>query len=486
MPIKLYNTATHKKEDFLPLEEGRVGLYVCGVTVYDLCHIGHARSTIVFDVLARYLQARGFDVTHVRNFTDIDDKIIERARQLGKPPEDLAIEFIEAFYEDMGALGVLKADVEPKATEHIDHMIDMIKTLIDKGFAYVEEGDVFYSIEKFEDYGGLSGRRLEDMRAGSRVAVDEKKRHPMDFVLWKGAKPGEPQWSSPWGPGRPGWHLECSVMSNHYLGPTFDIHGGGEDLVFPHHENERAQSVAANDAPFARYWIHNGFVTVESEKMSKSLGNFLTIRDALKNYHPQVLRLFLLSKHYRSPLDFSKKDVLALQTGLVRIYRTLERLEKLIGPYAEKSEAYAGVLSDEQSVPFLREFIQFMDDDLNTAGALGLLFEKVKEMNKLMDTHGDNPPQDLLGQLEEERHHLLSAAHVLGSLEEGPEDFFSGLSGYAETIDENEVERLIEERITARAEKDWAKADAIRNRLDEMGVVLEDGPQGTTWRVKVN
>jgi cysteinyl-tRNA synthetase len=486
MPIKLYNTATHKKEDFLPLEEGKVGLYVCGVTVYDLCHIGHARSTIVFDVLARYLQARGFEVTHVRNFTDIDDKIIERARQLGKPPEDLAIEFIEAFYEDMGALGVLKADVEPKATEHIDHMIDMIKTLIDKGFAYVEEGDVFYSIEKFEDYGGLSGRRLEDMRAGSRVAVDEKKRHPMDFVLWKGAKPGEPQWSSPWGPGRPGWHLECSVMSNHYLGPTFDIHGGGEDLVFPHHENERAQSVAANDAPFARYWIHNGFVTVESEKMSKSLGNFLTIRDALKNYHPQVLRLFLLSKHYRSPLDFSKKDVLALQTGLVRIYRTLERLEKLIGPYAEKSEAYAGVLSDEQSVPFLREFIQFMDDDLNTAGALGLLFEKVKEMNKLMDTHGDNPPQDLLGQLEEERHHLLSAAHVLGSLEEGPEDFFSGLSGYAETIDENEVERLIEERITARAEKDWAKADAIRNRLDEMGVVLEDGPQGTTWRVKVN
>ena len=486
MPIKLYNTATHKKEDFIPLEEGRVGLYVCGVTVYDLCHIGHARSTIVFDVLARYLQARGFDVTHVRNFTDIDDKIIERARQLGKPPEDLAIEFIEAFYEDMGALGVLKADVEPKATEHIDHMIDMIKTLIDKGFAYVEEGDVFYSIEKFEDYGGLSGRRLEDMRAGSRVAVDEKKRHPMDFVLWKGAKPGEPQWSSPWGPGRPGWHLECSVMSNHYLGPTFDIHGGGEDLVFPHHENERAQSVAANDAPFARYWIHNGFVTVESEKMSKSLGNFLTIRDALKNYHPQVLRLFLLSKHYRSPLDFSKKDVLALQTGLVRIYRTLERLEKLIGPYAEKSEAYAGVLSDEQSVPFLREFIQFMDDDLNTAGALGLLFEKVKEMNKLMDTHGDNPPQDLLGQLEEERHHLLSAAHVLGSLEEGPEDFFSGLSGYAETIDENEVERLIEERITARAEKDWAKADAIRDRLDAMGIILEDSPQGTTWRVKIN
>lgn len=486
MPIKFYNTATRKKEDFITIKEGKVGLYVCGVTVYDLCHIGHARSTIVFDVLYRYLQARGFDVTHVRNFTDIDDKIIERARQLEKTPEDLAREFIEAFYEDMGALGVLNADVEPKATEHIDHMIKMIKTLIDKGFAYVEEGDVFYSIEKFEDYGGLSGRRLEDMRAGSRVAVDEKKRHPMDFVLWKGAKPGEPQWPSPWGPGRPGWHLECSVMSNHYLGPTFDIHGGGEDLVFPHHENERAQSMAANDAPFARYWIHNGFVTVESEKMSKSLGNFLTIRDALKSYHPQVLRLFLLSKHYRSPLDFSKKDVLSLQTGLVRIYRTLERLESLIGPFQKEDVPHAGVLSDEQSVPFLKEFIQFMDDDLNTAGALGLVFEKVKEMNRLMDTHDDNPPEDMLSRLEEERRHLLSAAHVLGFLEEGPKSFFVGLSNYSETVDEDEIEGLIEERITARAEKDWAKADAIRDRLDAMGIILEDGPQGTTWRVKVS
>ncbi|MBN1833793.1 MAG: cysteine--tRNA ligase [Deltaproteobacteria bacterium] len=486
MPIKFYNTATRKKEDFITIKEGKVGLYVCGVTVYDLCHIGHARSTIVFDVLYRYLQARGFDVTHVRNFTDIDDKIIERARQLEKTPEDLAREFIEAFYEDMGALGVLNADVEPKATEHIDHMIKMIKTLIDKGFAYVEEGDVFYSIEKFEDYGGLSGRRLEDMRAGSRVAVDEKKRHPMDFVLWKGAKPGEPQWPSPWGPGRPGWHLECSVMSNHYLGPTFDIHGGGEDLVFPHHENERAQSMAANDAPFARYWIHNGFVTVESEKMSKSLGNFLTIRDALKSYHPQVLRLFLLSKHYRSPLDFSKKDVLSLQTGLVRIYRTLERLESLIGPFQKEDVPHAGALSDEQSVPFLKEFIQFMDDDLNTAGALGLVFEKVKEMNRLMDTHDDNPPEDMLSRLEEERRHLLSAAHVLGFLEEGPKSFFVGLSNYSETVDEDEIEGLIEERITARAEKDWAKADAIRDRLDAMGIILEDGPQGTTWRVKVS
>jgi cysteinyl-tRNA synthetase len=486
MTIRLYNTATRRKEDFIPLEENKVGLYVCGVTVYDLCHIGHARSTIVFDVLTRYLKARGFDVTHVRNFTDIDDKIIERARQLEKAPEDLAREFIDAFYEDMGALGVQNADVEPKATEHIDHMIEMIKTLIDKGFAYVKEGDVFYSIEKFDDYGALSGRRPKDMRAGSRVAVDERKRDPMDFVLWKEAKPGEPQWTSPWGPGRPGWHLECSVMSNHYLGPVFDIHGGGEDLVFPHHENERAQSVAANDAPFARYWMHNGFVTVESEKMSKSSGNFLTIRDALKSYHPQVLRLFLLSKHYRSPLDFSKKDVLALQTGLVRIYRTLERMEKVVGPYPKESVANTGILSDRQDVPFLREFIQFMDDDLNTAGALGLMFEKVKELNKLMDSHGDNPSKDIRRRLEEERYHLLSAARVLGSLEENPGDFFTKLSTYTETVDGDEVERLIEDRATARAEKDWARADAIRERLDEMGIILEDGPQGTTWRVKVN
>ncbi len=486
MPIKLYNTATHTKEDFIPLVAGKVGLYVCGVTVYDLCHIGHARSTIVFDVLARYFKARGFDVTYVRNLTDIDDKIIDRAQQLEKPPDKLAQEFIDAFYEDMGALGVLNADIEPKATEHIDHMIEMIKILIDKGFAYVEGGDVFYAVERFEDYGGLSGRRLEDMRAGSRVAVDERKRHPMDFVLWKEAKPGEPQWLSPWGPGRPGWHTECAVMSNHYLGPSFDIHGGGEDLVFPHHENERAQSVAANNAPFAKYWVHNGFVTVESEKMSKSLGNFLTIRDALKTYHPEVLRLFLLSKHYRSPLDFSKNDVLALRTGLVRIYRTLERLERVIGLYQEEDTANAGFLSEEQAAPFLKEFVKVMDDDLNTSGALGLMFEKVKEINRLMDLHEDTPPDEILQQLKEDRRHLLSTAHVLGSLDKRPEVFFAELAGYTETVDEDEVERLIAERATARAEKAWARADALRDRLDDMGIVLEDGPKGTTWRVKVS
>ncbi len=485
MAIKFYNTASRKKEDFHPLKEGKVGIYVCGVTVYDLCHIGHARSAIVFDVLVRYLRARGFDVTYVRNFTDVDDKIIERARQLGKEPEDLAQEFIDAFYEDMGALGVLNADVEPRATEHIDHMIQMIETLIHKGFAYVGDGDVFYAVEKFKDYGKLSGRKLEDMRAGSRIAVDERKRHPMDFVLWKEAKPDEPQWPSPWGPGRPGWHMECSVMSNHYLGSTFDIHGGGEDLVFPHHENERAQSVAANDAPFARYWIHNGFVTVESEKMSKSLGNFLTIRDALKSYHPEVLRLFLLSQHYKSPLDFSKKAVLALQTGLVRIYRTFQRMEALLGEHKGEKDAPTGFLAGKQKDPFLQEFVQVMDDDLNTAAAMGAMFEKVKAMNKLMDAYGEKPDEGILKQLDKDRYHLFSAAAIIGMLEEDAEDFFKKLSSYVESIDADEVEKMIEERAKARVDKDWAKADAIRDRLQDMGIVLEDGPEGTTWRYDI-
>ena len=281
MTIKLYNTATRTKEEFRPLEPGKVGMYVCGVTVYDLCHVGHARSSIVFDVLVRYLRSRGFQVTYVRNFTDVDDKIIDRANALGKETSTLAQENIDAFNEDMERLGVLKADHEPRATEFIPAMIDMTRRLVKKGHAYVEGGDVFYSVESYKGYGGLSGRKLDEMKAGSRIAVDEKKRHPMDFVLWKAAKPGEPQWPSPWGPGRPGWHIECSVMSSHFLGETFDIHGGGMDLLFPHHENERAQSIAANGGGFARYWVHNGFVTIESEKMSKSLGNFLTIRDAL-------------------------------------------------------------------------------------------------------------------------------------------------------------------------------------------------------------
>jgi cysteinyl-tRNA synthetase len=486
MTLKLYNTATRMKEDFQPLEQGKVGMYVCGVTVYDLCHIGHARSAIVFDVLVRYLRSRGLEVTYVRNFTDVDDKIIDRARQKGKDPKDLAQEFIDAFYEDMGSIGVLHADIEPRATEHIAEMIEMINTLINGGYAYIEGGDVFYSVERLGDYGKLSGRLLEEMKAGSRVAVDEKKRHPMDFVLWKSAKPGEPQWPSPWGPGRPGWHIECSVMSSFFLGPTFDIHGGGEDLLFPHHENERAQSMAATGGQFARYWIHNGFVTVESEKMSKSLGNFLTIRDALKIYHPEVLRLFLLSKHYRSPLDFSRDAVLDLQSGLIRIYRTLQRLGDSVGGLENgKGIPLFGSLSDEKKGSFLEQFIHAMDDDMNTPAALAAVFDCVREINRLLDEHGNKPDGDTRARLESDRRDVCRAARVLGILEKAPADFFEKIASSGEAIGVREIESLIDERAKARKEKDWAKADGLRKRLTDMGIVLEDTPRGTTWRYDV-
>jgi len=478
MTIKLYNTATRTKEDFQPLEEGKVGIYVCGVTVYDLCHIGHARSAIVFDVLVRHLRAKGYDVTYVRNFTDVDDKIIERARVTGKETSALAQEFIDAFCEDMERLGVLKADVEPRATEHIDGMIEMISALLERGYAYAEGADVYFSVEAYNGYGQLSGRKLEDMKAGSRIAVDEQKRHPMDFVLWKPAKPGEPQWPSPWGAGRPGWHLECSVMSNCYLGPTFDIHGGGRDLLFPHHENERAQSICANDGMFARYWVHNGFVTVESEKMSKSLGNFLTIRDALKEYHPEVLRLFLLSKHYRGPLDFSRSDVLGLQAGLIRIYRTLQRLEELAAPLTVGTSA-------PSPGPFMERFMEMMDDDLNTGGAIGLIFEKVREMNRVMDASDETLDQETRMALEADRVQILRAGRILGLFQESPADFFSRLAESSPRIDPQEIETLINKRALARSQKAWVEADAIRDRLKEMGVILEDGPNGTTWRLDV-
>ena len=480
MSLRLYNTATRTKEEFRPLKEGRVGIYACGVTVYDLCHVGHARSAIVFDVLVRYLRARGFEVTYVRNFTDVDDKIIERARVLGKDPKDLAQQNIDAFYEDMGKLGVLIPDEEPRATEFIPQMIDMIRILVEAGYAYEEGGDVFFAVEKFASYGKLSGRRLEDMKAGSRVAVDEKKKHPMDFALWKRAKPGEPQWPSPWGPGRPGWHIECSVMSGHYLGPSFDIHGGGEDLLFPHHENERAQSVAATGGEFARYWVHNGFVTVESEKMSKSLGNFLTIRDALKSYHPEVLRFFLLSKHYRTPLDFAKSAVLDLQSGLVRIYRTVQRANSLLGRTYEKwSKPMEGSLAEGEEDTFFGRFIEAMDEDLNTPNAIALIFEKVTEMNKAMDSGLDDTGKKALAK---DLEHLYSAAKVLGILGEDPEDFFEKVAAQSDAVDPAVIQRLIAERAEARAGKDWARADAIREELKSMGIVLEDGPKGTTWR----
>ncbi len=481
MTIKLYNTATRQKEEFVPLIEGRVGIYVCGVTVYDHSHIGHARSAIVFDVLVKYLRARGMDVTYVRNFTDVDDKIINRANELGKDTAALAQEYIDSFYEDMDALGVIKPDMEPRATEYIDDMIEMIKILIEKGFAYEVDGDVFYAVEKLDDYGKLSGRRLDDMKAGSRIDINDKKRHPMDFSLWKPSKPGEPMWESPWGNGRPGWHMECSVMSNHFLGSTFDIHGGGKDLLFPHHENERAQSKAATGAEFARYWVHNGFLTVESEKMSKSLGNFILIKDALSDYHPEVLRFFLLSKQYRSPLDFARKDVLDFQAGLFRIYRTLQRLEDMIGPEDSGPGNIQGLIESDHNNEFLSRFVSLMNDDLNTAGAIGIIFDKIKELNRIMDESADAPSDSVKELLKDERESLLKAASVLGILTSDPSEFISRIEKPSD-IDEPEIEDLIKQRTEARAQKDWAKADAIRDKLQEMGIILEDKGGVTTWR----
>jgi cysteinyl-tRNA synthetase len=484
MPVHLYNSATRTKEIFRPIREGHVGMYVCGVTVYDVCHIGHARSAIVFDVLVRYLRARGFTVTYVRNFTDVDDKIIERANQTGEDTAALAERYIAAFYRDMHALGVLDADVEPRATEHIDDMIDMVNRLMEKGHAYVIDGDVYFSVESFEQYGQLSGRNIEDMVAGARIAVDEKKRNPLDFVLWKKAKPGEPRWKSPWGEGRPGWHIECSAMSSKYLGATFDIHGGGRDLIFPHHENERAQSMAANGVDFANWWVHNGFLTVESEKMSKSLGNFITIQDALATYHPHELRLFFLSTHYRSPLDFSRSGLAEARSGMVRIYRTLQRIEELIGPSTLDAPLTTAPLVAETEADDLKSrFIRVMDDDLNTAAALGLLFDKVHELNRLVDSSPFNG--DLRSYLQRERAALLECALSLGLFWDQPCQLLGELTKSPGEIDAGEIESMIRQRHRARKERDWARADSIREDLSRRGIIVEDGPKGTKWRLRI-
>jgi len=484
MPLRLYNSASRKKEIFKTIKNGEVGIYVCGVTVYDLCHIGHARSAIVFDVVVRYLKTRGFKTTYVRNFTDVDDKIIERAKEIGEDTTLLAERYIEAFYKDMHTLGVLDADVEPRATEHIADIIETVRRLVDKGFAYVVDSDVYFSVGKFDRYGELSGRKIEDMVAGARIAVDEKKKDPLDFALWKGAKPGEPKWESPWGEGRPGWHIECSVMSCKYLGANFDIHGGGQDLIFPHHENERAQAMAANEVDFANYWIHNGFLTVESEKMSKSLGNFITIQDALASYHPQELRLFLLSKHYRSPLDFSRSSLRESRSSLIRIYRTLQRLEEIIGPAPPHSRGeITPFLSSVEGDDFRGHFVHVMDDDLNTAAGIGLLFDKVRDINRLMDSSASRSA--IRSQLLKERANLLDCGKSLGLFEEETTQVLQEITEKAPLeFDSEEIEKMIRERDKARKEKDWPKADAIREELSRRGIILEDGPKRTNWRVK--
>lgn len=465
-----------KKEIFEPIEPGKVRMYVCGPTVYDSCHMGHARSVVVFDVIFRYLQAIGFDVTYVRNFTDVDDKIIKRANQLGITVQELADRYILEFYEDMDALNVKRATIEPKATEHIEQMIGVVQQLIDKDLAYVADGDVFFSVSKFDGYGKLSGRKLEDMEAGARVDVDARKENPFDFVLWKAAKPGEPSWDSPWGKGRPGWHIECTAMSSTYLGKSLDIHGGGKDLTFPHHENEVAQSEAAFGKTFVRYWVHNGFVNINSEKMSKSLGNFLVVRDVLKQYHPETIRLFLLSNHYRSPIDFTDQALDEAGVALNKIYTLLKRI------------AHAGLWPDtsvEASGDIWKRFSAVMDDDFNTAGGIGVLFECIRNLNRMLDQQNDTPDRASAEELTAHTADLLRIGSVLGIMSQEPDDYIEQMrtrQADRQSADSEEIEKLVAQRNAARKAKNWAEADRLRDALKDMKVVLEDRPDGTVWK----
>jgi cysteinyl-tRNA synthetase len=487
MSLRIYNTMTGKKEDFVPLHDKRVGMYVCGVTVYDLCHIGHARSAIVFDAIYRYLQYRGYGVTFVRNFTDIDDKIIKRANEEGVNFKTVAEKYIHEFNIDMGGFDLEKPRFEPKATEHIPEMIKLVSTLIEKGYAYQGGGDVFFSVEKFKDYGKLSKRNLEEMQAGARVGIDEKKENPLDFALWKGSKPGEPFWESPWGKGRPGWHIECSVMSQKYLGETLDIHGGGKDLIFPHHENEIAQSEGATGKPFVRYWIHNGFVNINKEKMSKSLGNILTLKEIFKDWHPETIRLFLLSQHYRSPVDFSFDSLSEAKTSLDRFYMTLK------GVHDEMTKSLSArtlslPLEISQTIESFKDrFEEAMDDDFNTAQALGYFYDLQRHLNSLLDISKGRPTEEIISMLKKASDHFQKLGWVLGLFQHNPEVYLNeqkkeGLKRL--NLSEEDIFRFIDERNQARKEKNWKRADEIRNNLLSKGIVLEDTPSGTIWKIK--
>ncbi len=455
--LKIHNSLTGRKETFKPIQPGKIRMYVCGITVYDYCHLGHARFLVVFDLVTRYLRARGFDVTYVRNITDIDDKIIKRASEEGVDYRELTERFIGHMHEDTEALGLLPPDQEPRATDHMADIIAMVEQLIANGHAYAaDNGDVYYDVSSFEDYGKLSGKDPEQLRVGARVAVDEGKDDALDFVLWKSAKPGEPSWASPWGEGRPGWHIECSAMSTCCLGNHFDIHGGGMDLKFPHHENEIAQSEGATREPFANLWMHNGFVQINEEKMSKSLGNFFTIRDVLSEHRPEVVRFFILNSHYRSPLAYSNEQMLNAAQGLGRLYTALRGV---------------ALVEPEETSPYVTEFHAAMQDDFNTSEAIAVLFELAREINR----HKASDPQQAAMMAAQLRH----LGGELGLLQADPEQYF-----HSETIDgptPDEIEKLIAARLSARASKDFAEADRIRDELASRGIRLEDGPDGTTW-----
>ena len=474
--LKIYNSLTRAKETFVPISPGKVGMYVCGMTVDNYCHLGHARFMVVFDVAKRWLSAAGFDVTYVRNITDIEDKIIRRAAENKEPVNALTGRFIRAMDEDAAALGVLKPDVEPRATDNVPQMLDLIDQLVKKGIAYqAKNGDVYYAVREFRGYGKLSGKSLDELQAGERVEVDVNKRDPLDFVLWKSAKPGEPSWDSPWGKGRPGWHIECSAMSERFLGEHFDIHGGGQDLQFPHHENEIAQSEGAHDHVFVNYWMHNGFVRVDNEKMSKSLGNFFTVREVLARYDAEVVRFFIVRAHYRSEINYSDQHLDDAKGALTRLYTALKAVPAIAAPI-------------DWELPLARRFRDAMDDDFNTPEAVAVLFQLVNEVN-----HSKSAQATIL---------LKSLGNILGILQRDPVDFLQGrrdvtvrLTGVeaktgvgnvtvstSSSLSNERIEGLIEQRDAVRKAKNFAESDRIRDELLAAGIILEDGPAGTTWR----
>ncbi len=463
--MKLYNTLTRQKEEFTPIDENEVKIYSCGPTVYNYFHIGNARAFVVFDTLRRYLEFKGYKVKFVQNFTDIDDKMILNAQRENTTVKELAEKFIREYFTDAEGLNIKKATVHPRATENIDAIIETIKKLVDNGYAYEVDGDVYFEASKFAEYGKLSKQNLEELEAGARISVEEKKKHPMDFALWKAQKPGEPAWDSPWGKGRPGWHIECSAMANRYLGETIDIHSGGQDLVFPHHENEIAQSEAANGKPFARFWLHNGFVNIDNEKMSKSAGNFFTVREIAQQYDYEVIRFFILSAHYRNPINFSREQMDQAKSGLERIYNCIDNLKYLLKTAQDRALTADEVLQMQKIDSFEQKFIEAMDDDLNTADGLAAIFELVKEANTVL---GPESPREIIS-------HTLQLIKKLGGVL-GLLYRDSGKDA-EEELDE-EIKQLIEKRQQARKEKNYALADKIRDELKEKGIILEDTPQG--------
>jgi cysteinyl-tRNA synthetase len=470
MPLMVFNTLSQRKEPFVPLSGNRVGIYVCGPTVYDFSHIGHARTFISFDVIVKYLRRKGFDVLHVVNITNVDDKIIRRANETKRDPMELADEFERIFYEDMDSLKVSRADINPRVSDHITEIITVIQSLISKGFAYEVDGDVYFDVRKADGYGRLSGQTLEEIKAGARVEVDERKRYPADFALWKKAKPGEPFWESPWGRGRPGWHIECTAMSMKYIGPQVDIHGGARDLIFPHHENEIAQSEAVTGKkPFVKYWMHAGFLMVEGEKMAKSLGNFIVIRDLLKDYDPETFRLFVLSTHYRSQIDFSYSSLRQAESALGRLHASLARVEELIASQPVLEPTSDEEVFDAEVEAARNAFMEAMDDDFNTPVAISHLFNLVREVNRFIADH----PKVSYGTLKKIRDAFLDMGGMLGIVKE---------HRIREEPLPREVSSLLEERQRLRELRDWEKADEIRAKILSLGYVLEDTSEGVKVR----